>query len=328
MNTVSEMHQPSSQPLPESETQTFDDLLVAVAATEISQSPHLAVACEHILSSGGKHLRPQLVLAAAKIGAYPGTPTVTRAAVAIELFHCASLAHDDVIDDASARRGQETLGVRFGASTAALAGGWMFGHSAALLSDCGTSAMIHFSDAVAQICDGQMLEVCDLFDPARTERRYFQAIDGKTAVLFELSTLLGAELASAGRSDIEIARECGWSLGIAFQLLDDISDLRDSRLITGKQPGKDLLQGVYTLPVIYALQEAPELKERLSAELSPDSIPELVQAISDTQGPARALEGARVHAELAYSAAAKLPNSADLESLIDEALSAPLDRLS
>jgi heptaprenyl diphosphate synthase len=319
-------HQLPLQPSPPDDTQALEDLFVVAA--QIPESPHLETACEHILGSGGKHLRPRLVLAAAKTGVDPDAAAVTRAAVAVELFHCASLAHDDVIDDASARRGQETLGVRFGASVAALAGGWMFGQSAALLSDCSTAVLMRFSNTVTRVCDGQILEVCDLFDPARSEQRYLQATDGKTAALFELSTILGSELAAADRADIELARECGWALGMSFQLLDDIGDLIEDSLITGKQAGRDLLQGVYTLPVIYALQEAPDLHEQLVTELSPDSLPDLVQAITHTQGPTRAIEQAHFFADLAHSAAAELPNGEELASLLDDALSVPLDRLS
>jgi heptaprenyl diphosphate synthase len=327
MTPTRAMPQLPPQPVSAINPQVLDDLL-ATPASQILESPQLAIACEHILRSGGKHLRPRLVLAAAKTGIHPEAPSVLRAAVAIELFHCASLAHDDVIDDASARRGQKTLGVQFGASTAALAGGWMFGHSAALLAACGTSTVVRFSNTATRVCDGQILEICDLFDPMRSEQRYLDAIDGKTAALFELSTMLGSDLASAGGTEVEAARECGWALGISFQLLDDVSDLLESALITGKQPGRDLLQGVYTLPVIYALQEAPELQERLTTELSPDSLSDLVDEVSQTQGPARAIERARFYAELARKNASTLPNSEDLANLIDEALSGPLDQLS
>jgi geranylgeranyl pyrophosphate synthase len=315
-------------PAVEIEASSFDGLLRLPLAAEFKNSPDLAAACEHVLQSGGKRLRPRFLEAASMAGPEPMAPAIGRAAVAVELFHCASLAHDDVIDDAALRRGKETVSVRRGAIAAALTGGWMFGRSAALAAECGNGAALRFAEAAARVCDGQMLEVCDLFDPGRTEERYFQAIGGKTATLFELSAALGAESASATPAAVETAAECGWSFGIAFQILDDVNDLLEDTAITGKAAGKDLLQGVHTLPVIYALEEAPDLQDALAVGVSPDSLPIVLAAIRRTAGVGRALRGARGHAELAKSQASALPGGDRLEALIDESLSAPLARLS
>src|SRR6185295_17479186 len=168
------------------ETRPFDQLLTFHLDGESRESPDLAAACEHILRGGGKRLRPRLLEAAAMAGPEPTAPAVGNAAVAVELFHCASLAHDDVIDDADVRHGKETVGARRGPKIAALTGGWLFGRSAAIIAECGDAAAQRFSAGAARVCDGQMLEVCDLFDPCRSEERYFQAIGGKTAALFEL----------------------------------------------------------------------------------------------------------------------------------------------
>lgn len=306
------------------EASSFDQVLGLHVGGEMKESPELAAACEHVLRSGGKRLRPRFVEAAAMAGPEPMAPAAGRAAVAVEMFHCASLAHDDVIDDAALRRGKETVSVRRGAIAAALTGGWLFGRSAEIAAGCGVNAALSFASAAVRVCDGQMLEVCDLFDPDRTEQRYFQAIGGKTAILFELSAALGAELASAPRAVVETAAECGWSFGIAFQIFDDVSDLLESAATTGKQPGKDLLQGVNTLPVIYALEEAPELRDALAAGVSPDSLPIVLEGIRRTAGVTRALSGARSHADVARSQAATLPNGDRLEALIDEALAVPL----
>jgi heptaprenyl diphosphate synthase len=302
------------------EVKFFDELLDLHSEGKVNESPDLAAACQHVLRSGGKRLRPSFLEAASSSGPEPTAPAVGRAAVAVEMFHCASLAHDDVIDDAAVRRGKETVSVRQGAIAAALAGGWLFGRSAEIVAGCSAGAALRFASAAARVCDGQMLEVCDLFDPSRTEERYFQAIGGKTATLFELSAALGAELASADLAVVEMAAECGWAFGIAFQILDDVNDLLESAATTGKQPGKDLLQGVHTLPVIYALEEAPELGDALAAGVSPDSLPIVLNGIRGTTGIACSLRSAKSHADIARSRAAALPDGDQLEALIEEAL--------
>jgi len=314
-------------PALDTETRSFERLSSLHLAKEMRESPDLAAACEHILRSGGKRLRPRFVEAASMAGPDPMAPAVGRAAVAVEMFHCASLAHDDVIDDAAFRRGKETVSVRRGAIAAALTGGWLFGRSAMIAADCSASAALRFSAAAARVCDGQMLEICDLFDPGRTEERYFEAIGGKTATVFELSAALGAELASAHSAAVESAAECGWAFGIAFQILDDISDLLESASTTGKQAGKDLLQGVYTLPVIYALEEAPELETVLAVGASSDSLSVVLHSIRRTNGFARALDSAKVYTDLARSQASTMTHGERLEDLINQALVVPLARL-
>jgi heptaprenyl diphosphate synthase len=302
---------------------SFEEGLDLHFGEEMKESPELAAACEQVLRSGGKRLRPRFLEAASMVGPEPMAPAVGRAAAAVEMFHCASLAHDDVIDDATLRRGKETVSVRRGAITAALTGGWLFGRSAEIVAGCGASAAQRFGAAASRVCDGQMLEVCDLFDPSRTEERYFQAIGGKTATLFELSAALGAELASAEPAAVEASAECGWSFGLAFQILDDVNDLLESATSTGKQPGKDLLQGVHTLPLIYALEEAPGLRDALAVGISPDSLPIVLNGIRETTGVARALQSAKDHVDVARSQASALPGGDRLEALIDEALSSP-----
>lgn len=302
-----------------------DELMVVSEMHHLQKDSELVLACEHIFDSGGKRLRPRLVLASSMTGDDLAA-AVRLAAAAVELFHCASLAHDDVIDDATIRRGQETVATRFGVTTAALSGGWLFGRAAMLASSCGQTASLRFATTAAEVCDGQIAEVCDLFNSRRSEERYIEAIGGKTAALFELCTTLGAELASADQVTIERAGEYGWTFGIAFQVLDDVSDLLISGSASGKAVGKDLLQGVYTLPVIYAIEEAPSLRERLT-KLSHDSLPVMLKDIRDTEGPVRAVEYATEQAALAMNAALDLSRGSDLIALVDEILISPLERI-
>ncbi|HWO48083.1 MAG TPA: polyprenyl synthetase family protein, partial [Solirubrobacterales bacterium] len=185
-----------------------------------------------------------------------------------------------------------------------------------------------YSEAASRVCDGQMLEICDLFDTERDERRYFEAIGGKTAALFELCAVLGAQLAVAEQSTVEMVKRFGWELGLAFQILDDVTDLLLGEPSTGKAVGKDLLQGVVTLPVIYAIEEEPALGERLVADLDAKSLPELLKEVSATGGPARAVEQAAARAASARGVAAAMPAGQHLVEIAEQMAIEPLKRLS
>lgn len=301
--------------------------LVAVCAEGLPAGSPLLPPCEHLLESEGKHLRPRLVSAAAATGSLPYSEQVRSVILAVELFHCASLAHDDVLDDAPARRGRKTVGNEFGVTTAALMGGWLFGRGAIIAARGGEKAMCRYSEAASVICDGQMLEICDLFDVGRSRDRYMNAIGGKTATLFELCAALGAEVSRAEPAVVDTVSESAWNMGLAFQILDDVMDLL-APASAGKLVGKDLLQGVYTLPVIYAVREAPQLKRYLAPGATPASLPSILEAICATDGPTRALEDAAGHAGSARDTALALPGGEDIVEFIDDVLMKPMERLS
>jgi heptaprenyl diphosphate synthase len=259
----------------------------------------LRTVCRHGLAISGKQLRPNLVLEAARCGPHPEAPEVRRAAIAMELVHVATLTHDDVMDSASLRRGTESLPSRFGNRAAIFGGVWFFGRTVELLTECGTAAVSRLATAVPAICDGQMLEIRDLFNVDRTPERYYEAIEGKTAALLELCTALGAELAGAEPGKVSSLSAYGRELGLAFQLSDDLLDLVAGDEVLGKTAGNDLRHGVYTLPVIYALQTEPELADTLSRTLDEEELEDVVKAIVRTGGVDRALEDCRRHSEAA-----------------------------
>jgi heptaprenyl diphosphate synthase len=294
---------------------------------ELSDDSELAPACRYVLASGGKQLRPRLLHAAAQLGPHPRAAAVNQAALAIELFHSASLAHDDVVDDSDLRRGRGTVGALFGNSAAGLAGGWLFGRAAALTADCGEKASELFSAASCRVCEGQMLEVRSLFDTARTPASYFEAVGGKTATLFELAGTLGAELADADEDTVGRVGSFAWSFGTAFQILDDIQDLLLDETVTGKPRGKDLLHGVYTLPVLYALEEDGSLAERLDDIWGPGDVAPAVAAICATDGPTQALADARAWVDRARAVLGGLDDRHDLLALLDDAVATPLGRV-
>lgn len=308
--------EPRAWPLP------YEELLRTTGIDE--DGSELTDACRHILASGGKQLRPRLVLAAARLAGDPGAPAVRRAATAVELFHCASLAHDDVIDDSSLRRGRRTVGSLYGNRAAGLAGGWLCGRAGALMADCGRGAMERLAAAACRVCEGQMLEVCDAYDTGRSRERYLEAIGDKTATLFQLAVALGAELAGADDEAVRDVEEFGWSLGLAFQILDDLWDLLLDEQVTGKPRGQDLLHGVYTLPVLCAIEEDRSIEEALGDVGMADEVGPVVAAICATDGPARAARVARDHVAQARDAVAGRSGAAELLRLLDDEVAAPL----
>jgi heptaprenyl diphosphate synthase len=301
---------------------SHEELLELSGAFEADSD--LMPVCQMVLRKRGKQLRPRLVFAAARLGSAPDNAAVHRAAAAVELFHCASLAHDDVVDDATLRRGEPTVGASHGNTGAVLSGGWLFARAASLASTCNEGAAARFADASCEVCDGQMQEFLDLYNAERSQSRYFGAIKGKTAALFELSARLGAECAATDSDGIRAASRFGSALGMAFQIIDDLQDLVLSEDLTGKPRGNDLLHGVYTLPVLYALEKRPEIAAHLSQRLSPDDLDPLVALLAETDGPSKAVEDAVRYAELAQEAIADRPGADGLEQLLVDAVAKPL----
>ncbi|HEX8053000.1 MAG TPA: polyprenyl synthetase family protein, partial [Thermoleophilaceae bacterium] len=238
----------------------------------------LADACGHAVTHTGKQLRPRLVAEASRLGS-PPDEEVVKAMCAVELLHVATLSHDDVVDATPLRRGAPSVEGRFGAFAAEYAGGWMLGRALELAAELGEPALAQFSDAVCELCEGEMLETQELRNPGRSEESYLAAIEGKTASLFRLSALLGGTLAGVDARALGALREYGHWLGMAFQLADDLGDLLADAAATGKERGTDLRQGVFTLPVVYALGSDPELAALLCDEIDAAAVDAIVDRI-------------------------------------------------
>jgi geranylgeranyl pyrophosphate synthase len=203
------------------------------------------------LSAGGKRLRPMLVLLCA---GEAGGPAAVRAATAIELVHMATLVHDDVLDQASLRRGHPTVAASSGRERAVATGDLLLSRAFALLSDAGdTRAVALLAEASVALARGELAQRHDAFDLGISERRYFERCRLKTAKLFECACLLG--------HDDEHLREFGTDVGLAFQLLDDVLDVAGPPERTGKARGTDLLDGTITLPLIDAAAADPGIRD-------------------------------------------------------------------
>ncbi|MDN3351171.1 polyprenyl synthetase family protein [Actinomadura sp. DC4] len=235
----------------------LDDCADGVVSAVAGDVPIIGEAVTDILA-GGKRLRPLLVLAAAYAGS-PQRDRAIRSGVVVELLHLASLVHDDVMDEAAQRHGVTSANARMGNVRAVLAGDYLLARALATACELGRSEGALAARAFTRLCDGQARESATLFDADRGERAYYAAIEGKTAALFATACRLGAMAGGLGEGATEALAEYGLQLGMAFQLVDDLLDFTSSSDAMGKPAGHDIVEGVYTLPVLYALRERPRL---------------------------------------------------------------------
>lgn len=218
--------------------------------------PQISAILEDIVRSGGKRLRPMLVLLAGRAWRYEREfETLVAAAAGVELLHTASLVHDDAVDHSAFRRGKPTLNSQVDTAAVILVGDYLFAQSAILAASTNNPRVVSvFSNSLGDICDGQLMEMMDARKPEQTERQYFARIYGKTASLFGCAAETGAIIGGAPENAISALRGYGDDLGLAFQIMDDVLDLIGGSEQLGKPAGHDLLQSTITLPVIYYLQ--------------------------------------------------------------------------
>lgn len=212
-----------------------------------------------LFQSGGKRLRPALLLLASKF--HPAEPErVIDLAVAVELVHTASLVHDDLVDASSLRRGTPTLNATWRREVVLLIGDYLFAKAARLVAGINDSHILSsFADAVVALSSGELYEAMDSDRWNLTREEYYQRIAQKTAALFASCTEIGALFSDATPGEVRALREYGHHLGMAFQIVDDVLDFSGDAHELGKPIGSDLRQGVVTLPVFYYLDANPQL---------------------------------------------------------------------
>lgn len=215
----------------------------------------------HLLRAGGKRLRPALYMLCAK-SAKTDVAHTLPVAVAIELIHMATLVHDDIIDEASTRRGLATANARWGNKTAVLSGDYLFAKAFSLVANHADNSVLKaLTDAICVICEGEIVQARNLFHVTQTQEEYLSRIGQKTAEFIAVSCELGAKAAGLSDGDVKSLRCFGYSVGMAFQLTDDILDFTGSMAQFGKPVGNDLRQGVLTMPVLCALESSPYCTE-------------------------------------------------------------------
>ena len=276
---------------------------------------------EYIVHSGGKRLRPALVLLAAGALDYRGTHHHQLAAV-IEFIHTATLLHDDVVDASNLRRGRQTANALFGNSASVLVGDFLYSRAFQMMVAVHDMRIMQvLSDATNIIAEGEVLQLMNCHDADVDEEGYLQVIRYKTAKLFEAAAQVGAIIGGAG-VDIEKAMAVyGMHLGTAFQLIDDVLDYSGAELETGKHLGDDLAEGKPTLPLIFVLQNGNPQQaasvRRAIEDGGRDSLPEVLAAVRETGALEYARRRAAAETELAARALAVVPASQYRDSLLE-----------
>jgi heptaprenyl diphosphate synthase len=254
-----------------------DDLVrveEALRSSVTAADPFLTDVASHLIGAGGKRVRPALALCAG-YAAGPDEPVpedVVTGAVAVELVHLGSLYHDDVIDEASTRRGVESVNHRWSNIVAILAGDFLLARASSLAASLGVEVAGILAATIGELCQGQVMELQRLYDIDRDEAAYFGSIAGKTASLMASACRIGAIVGGLDRPAVEALTDYGRHVGMIFQIVDDVLDLTASDEELGKPSGLDLAEGIYTLPVIYALRSQPELRTLLGRPLDPDGV--------------------------------------------------------
>jgi heptaprenyl diphosphate synthase len=225
----------------------------ALKAAVAAEDPFLTEVAGHLVDAGGKRLRPSLVVATAAALEAEVTDEVVQGAVSVELVHLGSLYHDDVMDEASQRRGVESVNHRWGNLVAILAGDFLLARASEIAASLGTEVAALLARTIGQLCEGEVSQLQYAFDTDRSEAAYFRAVKGKTASLLATSARVGALVAGATAAEVEALTSYGTAFGVAFQIWDDVCDLVATEDQIGKPAGHDMVEGTYTLPVIRAL---------------------------------------------------------------------------
>ena len=275
---------------------------------------------EYIVMSGGKRLRPVIVLLASRAFGYTGEQHI-RAAAIIEFIHTATLLHDDVVDSSSRRRGQESANTVFGNQASVLVGDFLYSRAFQMMVTIDSMRIMQIlADATNTIAAGEVMQLMNVHNPDTNEDAYRQVIYRKTARLFESGAQIAAVLGDRNQSDEEAMMAYGRHLGTAFQLVDDALDFNASAEELGKNLGDDLAEGKATLPLIYAMENGSakdrELIRNAILDGGLDQLEQITAIIEATGALQYTAKRAQEAADAAVAALAAIPDSEYKQALI------------
>ncbi|MHB1645992.1 MAG: polyprenyl synthetase family protein [bacterium] len=291
----------------------------------MSETPLINKVAKYVISSGGKRIRPSLVLLCAKLCGYTGEDHILLATV-IEFIHTATLLHDDVVDSALLRRGQSSANIVFGSEASVLVGDYLFAKSFEILSKINNLKIISaYANATTLMAEGEVKELVKTADINTTEDEYLDIIIKKTAVLFACASQAGAIISG---KDAELKYEqnlydYGLNIGIAFQLMDDTLDYTSKNKEFGKFIGNDLKEGKITLPVIHTLERCTDLEKEdfkeiiFKKKITKNDLNNVLKLINKYNSIEYTIEKANQSIEKAKYNLRKFENSITKESLIE-----------
>jgi geranylgeranyl pyrophosphate synthase len=282
------------------------------AQTGAEHHPDLRVALEHLLSAGGKRIRPTVVFLTGRMLGAPKEKLITLGA-SVEMLHTATLVHDDLIDGSLLRRGMPTLNARWSPAATVLTGDFLFSRAAKLAAETDYLPLMKlFADTLSIIVNGELTQLFaarGLIDRAN----YYRRIYAKTASLFEMSALAATMVSTEDENTRSLMKTYGYEIGMAFQIMDDVLDFSGEQATMGKPVGSDLLLGLVTLPAIYYAESAPDDPDvKLLAEGgwgNQERMDRLVKSIRNTDSINKAIAEAKTYVDRALEAIRKFPTS-------------------
>lgn len=273
-----------------------EELLAAVRTEE----PRLTEMARHLIVAGGKRVRPLFAVAAgacAEDHEGPARHDVIRGGVAVELVHLGSLHHDDVIDEAVTRRGVDSVNARWGNLRAIISGDLLLARASEIAASLGNEVAALLAATIGQLCEGEVLELETAFQVDRSEDSYLASIERKTSSLFSTAARIGALVSGMPRDHVDRLTRFGQRYGTVFQIIDDVLDVVATDEQLGKPAGHDLVEGVYTLPVLRALQgpNGGELRELLSGRVEGQEWVRARELVRSSEGVDEAIATARTY---------------------------------
>jgi len=294
----------------------------ALKASVRTPDAYLSEIASHLIVAGGKRLRPLLTVVAAQVAGPADDELRERAiqgGISCELVQTGSLYHDDVMDEADTRRGVDTVNAKWGNLQAILAGDFLLARASEIAASLGTEVAGLLARTIGRLCEGQIEELRHTYNSARPEASYLSSISGKTASLYSTSARIGGIVAGLPRPAIDALTEYGEAFGMVFQIVDDLLDITATDEQLGKPAGHDMVEGVYTLPVLRTLQAggvaAVELLALLGKPLDQAERDKALSIVRSNDGPAAAMLTAQEWVARAEASCELLPPSAATDAL-------------
>ncbi len=303
-----------------SDLQKVNELILSRTGSDVTMIPEVA---NHLISSGGKRLRPMLTLATAALSGYRGSGHINLAA-SVEFMHTATLLHDDVVDESELRRGKPSARMVWGNEASVLVGDFLLGQAFRMMVEVGNlRALEILSTAAAVIAEGEVMQLAAAKNLDTTEDAYLAVIRAKTAELFAAACEVGPVIAGRSKAEQEACCSFGNNLGIAFQLVDDALDYGGSRAKIGKNVGDDFREGKITLPVILAFRRGSESERALwkkciqGGEIAEGDLEQAIDLLKKHRALEDTVERARHYGAIAKDALAIFPASDGKQALLD-----------
>ncbi|MFW2438085.1 MAG: octaprenyl diphosphate synthase [Arenicellales bacterium] len=307
------------QELIKTESAAVDQLIMKSLSSDVVLINQLGT---YIVNSGGKRLRPMIVLLSALASGYQGEKHKhILLATVIEFIHTATLLHDDIVDGSDMRRGKATANDVWGNEASVLVGDFLYSRAFEMMVEAGSMRVMDIlSHTTNNIAEGEVMQLLNINEPDISEQRYDEVIRAKTAILFEAASRIGGVIANQNNEIEQALAGYGQHLGVAFQLVDDLLDYSSNTEALGKNVGDDLAEGKPTLPLIHAMQHAAAAdRDLLSAAIQSgglEKINEVIAIIESTGSLAYTSQRASAEAEKAKLALSPLPQSAYKDAMM------------